>query len=234
MSGTTADAVTTTEAVIAPVADSTTPAATTSTDSTKASEINQPGTKAVESVLTTTEEGKAEEKSEEGKATEVVYDIKAPEGMKLDPEAVSSFTSEVAKAVGLTNEQAQAVIDYGLKREMAVEQEMIAQATQALSAVQEAEWDALKKDPELGGLNWPKTQALAKEGFMKFASKEELEFVESLKLGGRGPMITLFRKIALAHKEGSSFQAGSSSGAGGQKSEDDLLREMYPTMFKER
>jgi len=147
---------------------------------------------------------------------------------------VSSFTSEVAKAVGLTNEQAQAVIDYGLKREMAVEQEMIAQATQALSAVQEAEWDALKKDPELGGLNWPKTQALAKEGFMKFASKEELEFVESLKLGGRGPMITLFRKIALAHKEGSSFQAGSSSGAGGQKSEDDLLREMYPTMFKER
>jgi len=186
---------------------------------------------AVESVLTD-DAAAAAAKAQAAPPAEIVYDIKAPEGVTLDPEAVSSFTSEVAKAVGLTNAQAQAVIDYGLKRELAAEQAMIADATRALAATQEAEWDALKKDPELGGQNWEKTKALAKEGFLKVADKTELEFFESLKLGGRGPVITLFRKIALMHKEGSSFNAGSSSGAGGQKSEQEILNEMYPTMVK--
>jgi len=88
--------------------------------------------------------------------------------------------------------------------------------------------EGLKKHPKLGGANYEQTLKLAAEGFSKFASKEEMEFINATRLGNRVEMITLFRKVALAMREdGVSLRPAV---AGGQRSEGEVYREMYPTM----
>jgi hypothetical protein len=193
-----------------------------------AAEAEKPGG----TILTTKldAEGKPEEaKSETEKPTEIEYDIKAPEGVELDKAAVDEFVDEVAKAAGLTNEQAQAVVDYGVKRQAKLEAEGQKALMNEIQLARDAEWAELKKHPEWGGANWDKTQAEAAKGFLKFADQKEIEFINTHMLGDRGPMITLFAKIARAFGEGSTLGKGTNhAGVGKATTHEDTLRQLYP------
>jgi len=159
------------------------------------------------------------------------YEIKAPEGVELDMPAVESFL-ELAKAEGFTNDTAQKIVDFGIARQKA-----LAEASDKMLADQVAKQEVeglneLRKDPELGGANYEQTLEYARKGFLKFASPEEIAFIDATRLGNRVPMLKLFRKVYLA------FREETSSGKGSQAqvetgSEEDFHRKMYPKMMDE-
>ena len=175
-----------------------------------------------------TEGAKGEAKAEAPEAAaEIVYEFKAPEGFDLDPKAISAFT-EFAKAEKLPSELAQKIVEYGLNRQKEIEEGSSKALEDTILKEEAAGLESLKKHPSLGGANYEQTLKLAAEGFKKFASKEEIEFINMTRLGNRPEMISLFRKIALAMREdGVSIRPAVS---GGQRSEDEVHREMYPTM----
>jgi len=174
-------------------------------------------------------EAKGEAKAEEPKVeAEIVYEFKAPEGAELDPDAISSFT-EFAKAEKLPAELAQKIVDYSLKHQARMEEAQSKRLLDTVIAEEKAALEVLKKDPKLGGANYEQTLKLAAEGFSKFASKEEIEFINTTRLGNRPQMISLFRKIALAMREDgvSKRPTAPPDSTGG---EAELHRTLYPTM----
>lgn len=62
---------------------------------------------------------KTEEKTEEKPAVPEKYEFKAPEGLELDPKAIEAVTP-IFKELGLTQEQAQKLVDFQLARDKAV------------------------------------------------------------------------------------------------------------------
>ena len=157
------------------------------------------------------------------------YTYEPPKGVELDTEAVTSF-QEVAKAAGLSNEQFGKVIEFGLKRQQSLSEAKAKSDAETLAKDEADALATLQKDPELGGANYEETKRLAAEGFQKFATPEDMEFINATRLGNRVPMIRLFRKIALAFKEDSVSGKGTNAGAG-PLSDQEIAREMYPTMF---
>jgi len=176
------------------------------------------------------EEAKGEAKAEVPEvAAEIVYDLKAPQGVDLDPAAISAFT-EFAKAEKLPNDLAQKIVEYGIKRQTEIESASAKSIETTMLKEEAAALETLKKHPTLGGANYDQTLKLAAEGFSKFASKDEMEFINATRLGNRVEMISLFRKVALAMREdGVSGSQGRAPNDG--RSEQDILRERYPSMF---
>lgn len=207
----------------------------------KVDEVKPPETKtdAKTDKVTTTEtkveevkaDAKVEEKSEEAKAdAEIVYDIKAPEGQELDPVAVSEFV-EFAKAEKLPADLAQKIVEYGIKRQVSLEAASHKTLEAQMLKDEAAAIQQLKDDPLLGGANYEQTVNLASEGFKKFASKEEMEFINATRLGNRVPMITLFRKVALAMREDGMRGVKSTTPTGKIETDEDMHRAMYPSMY---
>jgi hypothetical protein len=243
MSGTTVDAAITTTRVIDAdtsagdaAAKAAAAAVPTKTTETKASEAKAEDTKAT--VLADAAQLKETKVDAEGKPieqkSEIVYDIKAPDGVELDKTAVDKFISEVAKATGLSNEQAQAVIEYGAKHNIELQESQQAELNAAVVAARDAEWEELKKDPTFGGANWDKTKTDAARAFQKFADDKERAFINTHLLGDRGPMITLFAKIHRALSEGSTQGKGTNHrDVGAISTAEDLYRQMYPRMYED-
>jgi len=164
----------------------------------------------------------------QGTPAEIVYDIKAPQGVDLDPEAVSSFV-DFAKAEKIPAELAQKFVEYGVKHQAKMAEASEKALADQVLADEKAGFDELKKDPELGGSNYEQTLKLAAEGFQKFATKDEIAFMESTRLGNRVPMIKLFHRIALAFREDRGIGRGAANQpAGAGKSDEATLRELYP------
>lgn len=161
-------------------------------------------------------------------SAEIVYDIKAPQGVDLDPVAVTSFV-EFAKAEKLPADLAQKIVEYGVKHQAKIAAESEKSLADSVLRDEASGFEELKKDPELGGANYEQTLKLAAEGFQKFATKDEIEFIDSTRLGNRIPMIKLFRRVALAFREDKVVGKGTNAGPTGKiESEADLHRALYP------
>jgi hypothetical protein len=190
------------EAAVVPQTTETVPVVTPVVTETKVEATPAPVKTILDTAEVSTTETKVDDvvKTEEVKQ-EVVYDIKAPEGVALDAAAVDQFVTEVAKATNLTNEQAQAVIEFGAKRQVAM-QEAAEKAMVEQVMKEEADGLAeLRKDSDLGGSKYDQTLKLAAEAMRKFASPDEIQFLQETRVCNRVPMIKLFHKIALAFKE---------------------------------
>jgi hypothetical protein len=114
------------------------------------------------------------------------YDFKAPEGITLDPAAVEAF-APVAKDLGLSQSQAQRVVDLyaGLQQSQAE-----AQAAQA------QEWaKQVTTDKEIGGAKWAQNQALIAQARDQFASPELVQLMEQTGLGNHPEVIKMFVRI---------------------------------------
>jgi hypothetical protein len=129
-------------------------------------------------------EGEEPKEGEDGPPE--AYDFKAPEGITLDPAAVEAF-SPVAKDLGLTQTQAQRVVDLyaGLQAQQA-----------EAHAAQVQEWvKAVKTDKEIGGAKWPETQALIAQARDQFASDDLVQLMQQTGLGNHPEVIKLFVAI---------------------------------------
>lgn len=123
-------------------------------------------------------------------APEAYADFTVPEGVALDTEVLGEFT-DAARELNLPQEQAQRVVDLGIKMSQKW-------AEQAASQVQElqAGWrrDA-EADPEFGGDALPQNLATAKKTLDAFATPELRQLMDESKLGDHPEFIRMFVKI---------------------------------------
>lgn len=138
-------------------------------------------------VETGTKETAAEtqtEKKDEKPAVPEKYEFTAPEGTTLDAAAVEAFTP-LAKELGLSNEQAQKLVDFDAKR--------VSDLTKAnLDAWQKQQTDWLtevKADKEFGGQNLDANLRASNAAFGQFFTKEEVAQIHALGLANFPPLV---------------------------------------------
>lgn len=136
---------------------------------------------------------KVEAKVEPAKSAEVPktvvpekYDLKLPEGSLLDSSVVEKI-AHIAKERGLSNDQAQGLLD---AKSEAVAEHTTKQA-EALKQISTNEWvTELKSDKEFGGEAFQQNAELAKRVVHKFGSPQ---FIKTLNDSGLGNHPDLFR-----------------------------------------
>lgn len=120
---------------------------------------------------------------------EIDYKLSLPEGLKLD---ISPLVSE-AKTLGLSQEQAQKMLDHRLK----VTQTLQKNQTEAQQKQLQAWSEELKSDKELGGTNLTKTIETRDRGIEKLEKSVPglKEFLVQNKLLDQPKMVRIFNAI---------------------------------------
>lgn len=148
-------------------------------------------------------------------AQEITYDLKVADGMPVAEGSVEAFTG-VAKELGLSNEQAQRLVDF---------QTQLAKGQIDAYQAQQVEWvNQMKTDPEIGGEKYAETTAMAVKAFNQFGGVELKEYLESTGLGNFPPLVKAFAAIGKALSD-DSFAPG--MGVSDQKS---AAQRIFPTM----
>jgi hypothetical protein len=100
------------------------------------------------------------------------YELKAPEGAMLDPVVATEF-SNVAKELGLTQLEAQTVIEKMAPMLAKTETARDATRIQAMVDTAATKWAAdSAKDAEFGGVNFEANMAVARETFKAYGTPE--------------------------------------------------------------
>lgn len=145
--------------------------------------------------------GEGEKPGEEGKPDgdkkePIEYDLKAPEGMQLDAEALDEFKG-IAKELGLENESAQKLTDLGTK--LAAKWE--AKQVETIQAAQ-AEWaEQSKTDKRFGGDALQENLGIAKKALDTFATPELQQLLNQSGLGNHPEVINAFYNVGKAISE---------------------------------
>lgn len=148
------------------------------------------------------------------------YDLKVPEGSRLDPSAVEKIAS-FAKDKGLSNEQAQVILD----REDAAVAGFVDRQTQELKA-KPAQWKAeAQSDKEIGGEAFPENVEIAHRAITRFGSETLKQALNDSGLGNHPELIRAFYKIGKAMAE-DKFVASGGQNADVKKSAAEVL---YPS-----
>ncbi|WP_375272053.1 hypothetical protein [Sphingomonas sp.] len=139
------------------------------------------------------------------------YDLKAPEGMTLDTDALA-IAEPVLRDLNLTNEQAQKLTDaYGQILPKLAERYQAQQTTQITE--QRAAWAAeAKADPEIGGANWDASIAASAKALDRLGAPAGSPFRALLNdsgLGNHPEMIRMFAKIGKSIGEDADFVSSS-------------------------
>ena len=124
------------------------------------------------------------------------YEFKAPEGVTLDSKAVEGFTP-IAKELGLTQEQAQKLVDfYGGQ---------LGGLAQAQAAAKQAEVDKwasdAKADPEIGGANFDANVSTAMKAIARFGSPALKEMLVESGLGNHPELVRFCMKVGASISE---------------------------------
>ena len=146
-------------------------------------------------------ETKVEEKAPPVEEKKPELELKIPENSSLSKEAVEKIQT-FAKEKGLSNEQAQAVL----------ERDIQAQQSQAEFAQQKAtEWfEMSKSDKEIGGEKFAENAELAKRVVTRFASEELKQDLEATGFGNHPELLRLLVRIGQKMAPDSLVLAGSS------------------------
>ena len=114
-----------------------------------------------------------------------------PDGAQVDMEIVTEY-AELAKSLGLTQEQAQGQIGFYQK----VQEQLIAKVSQ--------QWaETSKADKEFGGDKFDENLAIASKAIDAFATPELKGLLNSTGLGNNPDMIRVFYRAGLLLKEDS-------------------------------
>jgi hypothetical protein len=165
----------------------TTPAETTATESAGETLLTKG-----ESSASLGKAGKESQKAPEAKpVVPEKYDLKLPEKSHLDAAAVEAF-SGYARKNGLSNEQAQAILD---REHEAVTSFSVRQLEQANAEVKS--WaDKVRSDSELGGESFSKNIDLAKRVIDRFGSPELRKALSDTGLGNHPELVRMVVRIA--------------------------------------
>lgn len=150
------------------------------------------------------------------------YDLKAPEDSLLNDDAVKQV-EETAKELGLTNEQAQKLLD---QQNEAVSNYQ-KQAVDNWQKQQDQWLEAVKSDKELGGDNFDENIKQARTALDKFASKEFVDALDESGYGNHPELVRTFARIGKMLGEDSPL-----SGESNQGGKQTLAEKFYPSMNK--
>lgn len=117
----------------------------------------------------------------------------AAEGVTLDQDAVGEFKA-LASDAKLTQEQAQKVVDIGVK----LQQKWAAQQTQAMETARTQWAEASNTDKEFGGEKLAENLAVAKAALDKFGSPELKQLLNDSGLGNHPEVIRFFYRAGRA------------------------------------
>ncbi|WP_145548541.1 peptidase [Yersinia massiliensis] len=199
-----------------------TPAASTPTDGNAAAtdaagKTNDDAAAKTEAELAAEKEAteKANKEKKESGAPEK-YEFKAPEeGQDLDAEALATF-EPVARELGLSQEQAQKLVDIYGKDIVPKLQQKQAEAWQK----QTEQWgNDVKADKEIGGDKLTANIGMAQKALDQFGTPELRTYLEQTGLGNHPDLVRFCVKIGKSMGEDSMVMASS----GGQRSAAEVL-----------
>lgn len=150
--------------------------------------------------------------AEKGKKPEAPekYEFAAPEGQELDANALSVF-EPIAKELGLTQEQAQKLVD--------IYPQIQQQQAEAWSK-QIADWgEQVKADKEIGGDKFNASVGLAQRALDQFGNPELREYLNVSGLGNHPALVRFCAKVGKSMAEDSFVVPNQ----GGQRSAADIL-----------
>lgn len=145
------------------------------------------------------------------------YDLKLPTDSKLKADHLEKIAA-LAKERGLSNEEAQAIVD----RDSVLRDEFAQQQVEEVDALAEQWAKDAAVDPEFGGKEFEKNAELAKRVFKKFGSEKFLKALNTSGLGNNPELIRFGVTIGKAMSE-DTFIAPGSQGGGNQQSIADRL-----------
>lgn len=149
---------------------------------------------------------KAEAEAAKNKPPEK-YELKIPEGSLLKPEEVDKI-SAYAKAKGLSNDAAQAILE---QRSEAVSEYHASQEAEHKGIVET--WAKTSSaDKELGGDNFAKNAEIAKRVYTRFGNPVLGEFLDKTGYGNHPEVLRVFYRIGLAMTNDSFVPAGGPAG----------------------
>lgn len=153
-----------------------------------------------------------ENKDDKGTVPEK-YEFKLPDGVTLDEGRAAEF-STVAKGLGLSQEQAQKLVDLDVKR---------AQDQANAHAETVKGWaNELKADKEYGGDNLTATLASCKQVMDKFASPALREYMDATGLGNHPELVRFVARIGKGLSEDTFVKGGTTT------TPADPAKVMYP------
>lgn len=177
-----------------------------------AGEEKQATEKTAEELAAEKAEKDAADKAEKDKkpAAPEKYEFAAPEGQELDANALSVF-EPIAKELGLTQEQAQKLVD--------IYPQIQQQQAEAWSK-QVADWgEQVKADKEIGGDKFTASVGLAQRALDQFGNPELREYLQASGLGNHPALVRFCAKVGKSMAEDSFVVPNQ----GGQRSTADLL-----------
>lgn len=172
-----------------------------------------------------TPEAKLAREQAEAKANEVpeTYEAyKLPEGVQVDEAMLTEFNT-VAKEYGLTQAQAQKLVDLQAKTAAAGETGRAEFLEQALKAQSDKWVNEIKSDPELGGAKFDATVSTAVKAISTFFGDDFRQLLNDSGIGNNPALIRGMHKIGLAISEDKLVIPGSDASATEDKRPADVM-----------
>ena len=150
------------------------------------------------------------------------YDLTAPEGSAMSS-ALLDKTAATARELGLSNEEAQGLVD------------MQAQAIEAYVAEQQAAFEAQQKDwietaksdPEIGGDKFAESAEMAKRGLEKWASPALKAMITDSGFGNHPEILRLFAKLG---RHGENDQPPGTPPGNATLTDEERAKKFYESM----
>lgn len=151
-------------------------------------------------------------------APEAYADFTAPEGVTLNSETIDELKA-FAKEKNLTQEEAQKLVDLGVKNAQGTVAQLDAHIAQT-----RIEWaEASRTDQEIGGDKLDENRAVAKRALETFGTPELVKFFDETKLGDHPEVLRAFFRVGKAISE-DRLVTGTKSPV------PNPLKTLYPTM----
>lgn len=152
------------------------------------------------------------------------YELKAPEGTQVPPENLKAFATD-AKAMGLSAEQAQKLVEYQSKASAAAQA-----ANDAAWAQTQKEWDAsIRADAELGGAAFEANRDIATKALARFGTPKLAQELGRIGYGQAPEFQRLLLRVGKAIAEDS--VAGATGGSTTDANKPTPTQLLYPTHF---
>lgn len=119
-------------------------------------------------------------------APEIKYEIKAPEGVSVDPAFITALTPSLKKA-GISNEQLQTIAEGYLQFQQGLP-----------AAILERDLAITAKDPTLGGMRYGQTLKEVNLAIEAFGDPDFKKFVAQAGIGNRLEFVRVFQRIGEA------------------------------------
>lgn len=143
-------------------------------------------------------------------------DFTVPENIVM-PAEVATMVKETAKALDLTQEQAQQLVEMNIKRDQMMHDRVQAESTRWLNE--------LPSDKEFGGEKLSENLAIAKKAIDTFGTPELKDVLERSRLGNHPEVIRAFYRAGKAISQDNRLVAG---GSGDKPAKADAASALYP------